>query len=141
MVAGEHEVVAVGGEPEVLGERQRVLERRVRPHALDPADPVRLGDVVGVGHLRGVGGVGDHQLDLVALPVVEDQARRPGRIQPQQLGVDLLLGQALEPVLGRVVGADPEHDPLDVARARQARFEFLELEERDDAAGLPCSSA
>ena len=81
-------------------------------------------------------GVGDHQLDLVALPVGEDQARRPGRVQPQQLGVDLVLGQALEPVLGGVVGADPQHDPLDVAVAGQLALELLELQERDDAAGI-----
>src|SRR3954447_3194963 len=57
VLALERQAGAVGLEPEVLAERQHRLERGERARALQPADAVLGGDVVGLGGLRRVGRV------------------------------------------------------------------------------------
>ena len=86
-LAVEHQPGAVGAEAEVRRERELLLERRERARALEAEDAVLGRDVVGVGDQRRVGRVGHHQLDLVALGVVEDQRLRRRRVQAQQLAV------------------------------------------------------
>ena len=73
------------------------------------------GDVVGVGHERRVRRVGDHQLDVVALGVVEDEALGLGRVEAQHLRVGLVGDQPVHPVLERVVGRDAQDEAEDVA--------------------------
>src|SRR3954462_16037910 len=51
-LAVQHEPRALAPEPEVLGERQLLLERGERPRALQPEDPVLRRDVVRGGHER-----------------------------------------------------------------------------------------
>ena len=113
---------------------QHRLDRRVRARALDAADAVLGGDVVRVGHQRRVLGVGDHELDLVALGVVEDDALRLGRVEAQQLAEDVVGDEAVHPELERVVGRDAQDQAMDVAVAGHAARRLLELEEGHDAA-------
>ena len=132
-LAVQDQAGAVGAEAEVLGERELLLQRRERARALQAQDAVLGRDVVGDGDQRLVLRVGDHQLDLVALRVPEDQRLGLGRVQPQQLGVVLVGDQPVHPVLERVVGADAQDHPVDVAVTGDAGLGLVELEEGDDA--------
>src|SRR3954451_17904543 len=127
---------AVALEAEVRGERELVLQGAVGARAFEAADAVLGRDVVGLRDLGRVGRVGDHQLDLVVLRVPEDEALRLRGIEPQHLRVHVLGDQPVHPVLERVVGRDAQHEPLDVAVAGHAGRRLLELEERDDRAGV-----
>src|SRR3954452_7932399 len=79
---------------------------------------------------------GDHQLDLVALRVVEDDALRLGGVEAQQLAEDVVGDEAVHPELERVVGRDAQDQAVDVAVAGHAGRRLLELEEGHDAAGV-----
>ena len=135
-LAVEHQPRAVAAEAEVLGERQLLLEGRERARAFKAEDAVLGGDVVGVGDQRRVGRVGDHQLDLVVLGIVEDERLRLRRIEAQHLRVRLVGDQPVHPELERVIRGDAQDHALDVAVARHARLGLVELEEGDDAAGV-----
>src|SRR3954469_11983252 len=127
---------AVALEAEVRGERELVLQGAVGARAFEAADAVLGRDVVGLRDLGRVGRVRDHQLDLVVLRVPEDEALRLRGIEPQHLRVHVLGDQPVHPVLERVVGRDAQREPLDVAVAGHAGRRLLELEERDDRAGV-----